>query len=264
MKTNLFKLTFIILLLVSISTKGQNFPSEFSIGIGAVSFRGDYGESQDNETNLGNIGFGISLTHFLNFAYGNSNDGYFSRHFKLRTQLLIQNTTLEHYGSYAEDEGDNAEKLRAMSGEVTAFELGTGLQWFFKEIREYERSTNTLSPYAGLGIGAIFSDPSHESSLPGDLGSTPSNTFPTFLPASGEEDPITEDPESALVFNFQAGTLYRLNSKSDIFLEARWHMYSSDFVDGLSPIGEQNQSNDWSFWLAVGYVYYFDSLFYDR
>lgn len=259
MKTNLSKLTFLFLVLITFHSNGQNLFNELSIGIGPVSFRGDYGESQDNETNLGNTGFGLSLTHFLNFAYGRNSGSYFADHFKLRTQLLYQNTSLEHFGSYADGEGEDASKLRAMTGEVSSFEIGTGFQWFYKEIREYERSVNTLSPYAGLGIGAIFSNPSHETTLPGNLGSA-SNTFPTFLPdpASGEENPISNDSETALAVNFQAGTLYRLDERSDIFLEARWHFYTSDFVDGLSPIGDQNTSDDWSFWLAVGYVYYFD------
>ena len=256
MKTNLSKLTLFLILLINFQTFAQDLYHELSIGVGPVSFRGDYGERQDNETNLNNTGIGLSLTHFLNFAYGRSGGSYFGKHFKLRTQLLYQSTSLEHFGSSADGSSEGAAQLRAMTGEVNSFEIGTGLNWYFKEIREYERSTNTLSPYAGLGIGAVFSSPSHETSLPGNLGSV-SNTFPTFLPQPGEDDPISNNSETALAVNFQAGTQYRLSEKSDLFIEARWHFYSSDFVDGLSPIGDQNESNDWSFWLAVGYVHYF-------
>jgi hypothetical protein len=222
MKTNLSKLTFIFFILITFHSNGQELFNELSIGVGPVSFRGDYGENQDNETNLGNTGFWLSLTHFLNFAYGRNSGSYFAEHFKLRTQLLYQNTSLEHFGSYADGQGDDALKLRAMTGEVSSFEIGTGLQWFYIEIREYERSVNTLSPYAGLGIGAIFSSPSHETSLPDNLGST-TNTFPTFLPnpASGVENPIGNDSEIAFAVNFQVGTLYRLDERNDIFLKAR-------------------------------------------
>ena len=255
MKINLFKLTF-LLILFNFQTYAQEYYHELSVGVGPVSFRGDYGERQDNETNLKNTGIGVSITHFLNLAYGQSGGTYFGRHFKVRTHLLYQSTSLEHFGSTAEGSSVGADQLRAMTGDVSSFELGSGLNWYFKRIRDYERSRNTLSPYAGIGIGAVFSSPSHETSLPGNLGSV-SNTFPTFLSQPGEEDPISNNSKTAFAVNFQAGTQYRLSDDSDLFVEARWHFYSSDFVDGLSPIGDQNESNDWSFWLAVGYVYYF-------
>ena len=259
MKTNLSKLTLFVILTMSIQVHAQELFHEVSLGLGPVSFRGDYGERQDNETNLSNTGIGITLKHYLNFAYGRNGNTYFNKHFKLRTQLLYQNSSLEHFGSYAQGDSEGALKLRAMTGEVSSFEIGTGLQWYYKEIREYERSTATFSPYAGLGIGANFSSPSHESTL-GTLGST-STTFNTFLPdpSSGEENPISNNSETSLSLNFQAGTQYRLTQNSDLFVELRWHFYSSDFVDGLAPIGDQNKSDDWSAWLSLGYVYYFDS-----
>ena len=259
MKTNLSKLFLFLIFLMNSEVHSQELFQELGIGVGPVSFRGDYGENQDNETNFGNTGFGISLVHYLNFAYGPRGNSYFNKHFKLRTQILYQNSNLEHFGTYADGTSEGATKLRAMKGEVNSFEIGTGLQWYFKEIREYERNANIFSPYAGLGIGGNFSSPSHESTL-GPLGST-STTFETFLPdpASGEEDPISNDSETSLALNFQAGTQYRLTQNSDLFIELRWHFYSSDFVDGLAPIGDQNKSDDWSAWLSLGYVYYFES-----
>ena len=259
MKFNLSKLTLFLILLMNLEIHAQELFHEVSIGVGPVSFRGDYGEREDNETNLGNTGFGISLVHFLNFAYSPNSSTYFNEHFKLRTQVLYQNSNLEHFGTYAEGTGEGAIKLRAMKGEINSFEIGTGLQWYYKGIRDYERSLDTFSPYAGLGIGGNFSSPSHESTL-GPLGST-STTFKTFLPdpSSGEKDPISNGSETSLALNFQVGTQYRLTQNSDLFIELRWHLYSSDFVDGLSPIGDQNESDDWSAWLSLGYVYYFDS-----
>ena len=255
-KSNLSKLILLLVFLMNFEVHAQKLIQELSIGVGPVSLRGDYGERQDNETNIGNTGYGISLAHYLNYGCGCSDDSYFLKHFKLRTQLLFHSTSLEHFGRYADGTGEGAIKLRAMTGKVNSFEIGSGLQWYFKEIKDYERSINTLSPYSGLGLGAVFSNPSHNTSLPGNLGSV-SNTFPTFLPQPGEDDPISNNSDTALMVNFQAGTNYRLSEKSDLFIEARWHFYSSDFVDGLSPIGEQNESNDWSLWLSVGYVFYF-------
>ena len=255
MKTKIFYLIVFSFCLNIYNANAQEFIQEMGISVGPVSFRGDYGEKQDSETNIGNSGIGISLTHFLNFAYGRSSGEYFGKHFKVRSQLTYQNTSLEHLGSYAEAENENAEKLRAMTGTVSSFEATTGLQWFYKEIRDYERSINTFSPYASVGAGAVFSSPSHESSRPGGINS-PENIFPTFKP-DGDNDPISNDSEIALAVNFQLGTQYRLRSNSDLFVELRLHFYSSDYVDGLSPIGDQNGADDSSAWLAVGYLYYF-------
>jgi hypothetical protein len=259
MRNNLLLKVLLLFFFVNFQTNAQNLVQEISMGIGPVSFRGDYGERKDSETNLGNTGFGISFSHYLNFAYDSNSETYFKTHFKLRTQVIYQNINLEHFGSYADGSSEGAAKLRAMTGKVNAFEIGTGLLWYYKNIIDYERNFKILSPYAGLGVGAVFSSPSNDTSLSGDLGSE-TNTFPTFLAQSGEENPISNDSESALAVNFQFGTQYRLTKNSDIFAELRWHFYTSDFVDGLSPVGNQNESNDWSVWLSLGYVYYFDSL----
>ena len=255
MKTNTFYLTLLSLCLNIHNYNAQEFIQELGISAGPVSFRGDYGEKQDGETNLANTGIGVSLTHFLNFAYGRRSNSYFGKHFKVRSQLTYQNASLEHKGSYIETNSDGAAKLNAMTGKVSSFEATTGLQWFYKRIRSYERSTNTFSPYAGVGAGAVFSSPSHESSLPGGIDS-PDNIFSTFRP-DGDDAPISDDPETALAVNFQLGTQYRLRSNSDLYVELRFHFYSSDYVDGLSPIGDQNGADDSSAWLAVGYLYYF-------
>ena len=250
------KLILLLVLFVN-QLHSQELFNEVSISAGYVSFRGDYGEAHDDKTNLGNTGFGISAVHYLNFAYTTYGNNYFSRHFKLRNQLLYQNTSLEHLGKYAKGNGDGALKLSAMTGEVNTLELSTGLQWFYRRIKEYEISTKSFSPYAGAGIGAVFANPSNKTSLSGELGST-SNTFGTFLPQSGSnKNPIANDSETALAVNFQTGTFYRLSSTSDLFLELSWHFYSSDFIDGLSPIGDQNRSDDWAVWLSLGYVFYF-------
>ena len=257
MRYKLLSLYLFLFFFMNFQMNAQELVQEISMGIGPVSFRGDYGERNDSETNLGNTGLGISISHYLNFAYNNNSRSYFNKHFKLRTQVIFQNINLEHHGSYADGSSQGATQLKAMTGKINAFEIGTGIQWYYKNIKDYETNLKILSPYAGLGVGAMFSNPSSETSLSGDLGSE-TNTFPTFLSQPGEENPISTDSESAIAVNFQIGTQYRLNKNGDIFVELRWHFYTSDFVDGLSPVGDQNESDDWSVWLSIGYVYYFD------
>ena len=49
-------------------------------------------------------------------------------------------------------------------------------------------------------------------------------------------------------------------------LDSRWQYYFSDWVDGLNPGIDQNEvrpvpenkSNDWIYWINIGYIYYLD------
>src|SRR5690606_30474237 len=60
------------------------------------------------------------------------------------------------------------------------------------------------------------------------------------------------------------GFRYKLNNISDLILDSRWEYYFSDYVDGLNPTPEnnggtpvpENKSNDWIYWLNVGYIFY--------
>ncbi len=231
---------------------------EIGVGLGPVSFRGDWGERGDTRTNLGNTGAGISVIHHLSFAYDRNFYRYFNRHFKLRNQLNIHYTELNHYGQWQRGPSFGAEQLRAMSGQTTVIELGTGLDWFWEELRSYERSVKVFNPYAGAGINLVYYNPSVSTSLPGEIGSV-TNTFPTFLPENaGERSRISNESDITLSLNFHAGTRYRLNEIMDLFIEGRWHFYMSDFVDGLDPRGSQNESNDWMFMLNLGMTFYLD------
>lgn len=229
----------------------QNVFHEIGFGVGPVSFRGDWGEREDTRTNLGNTGFGVNVSHFVNYAYTRNAYRYFNRHFKMRNSLIIHQTGFNHYGRWQAGNGREAEKLRAMSGKSTVVELGSGLEWYWKEIRDFERTIKTFQPYAGAGLNLVYFNPRVETSLPGDIGST-DNTFGTFLGRT------TNSPDLTLSVNFQAGTKYKLNQNVDLFIEGRWHYLFSDYVDGLNPNNPNNRSNDWIFFVNLGFTYYFE------
>ncbi|MGM0635317.1 MAG: THC0290_0291 family protein [Bacteroidota bacterium] len=258
MKTKLFSLLILGgLTLFPLSNYAQTSFHELSFGAGPVSFRGDWGERGDNKTNLGNTGYGASLIHHVNFAYGNTS-AYFNQHFKMRNQLMFHYTELSHYGRWSEGNSTGAIMLQEMYGETRVLEIGTGLEWNWFDIRSYERQTNTFQPYAGAGISLVYFNPESGTNLNGRLGSV-ENTFPTFLPAnSGDRERINDSSEITLSVNFQLGTRYRLSQNFDLFAEAKWHFYGSDFVDGLDPRGSQNKSNDWMFMFQIGGTYYLD------
>lgn len=255
MKTNLLRIILVLMVWSSFNTsKAQQLNHELGVMIGPVGFRGDYGERGDSETNFGNTGFGIGLSHYLNFAYSSRYNRYFNQHFKIRTQLSFHKTNLEHYGVYVNGGSDNAFKLRAMTGSTSVFEIGTGLEWYWKDIREFETSANQITPYAGLGIGVAFANPNNETSLPGRLGSI-DNTWPTFLWDQGEEPRISSTNFTTGALNFQLGAKIKLDEMSELNLEGRWHVYFDDMVEGLNP-SSGNKYNDWIFWVGIGYIQY--------
>lgn len=266
-KLNYFLLPLVFF--VTISSFAQEIYHEVGFGVGPVSFRGDWGERRDGSTNFGNTGFGVNIIHFANFAYGRNSYKYFHKHFKLRNQLTVHQTNLNHYGRWVRAESESFDPsdpndprlgptLENMSGKTTVFELGTGLEWNWRPIREYERQIEIFQPYAGFGINLVYYNPSVETSLPGRIGAR-QNTWPTFLPPpSGGRDRISNSSDITASVNFQAGTRYRVNEDIDLFIEGRWHSFFSDFVDGLDPRNPNNESNDWMFFLNVGFTYYFD------
>lgn len=264
MKLKSFRFFFAALsLFIFTETQAQEF-HEIGFGVGPVSFRGDWGERGDTRTNLGNTGFGLSAVHHINFAYNRNYNRYFNRHFKMRNQITFHQTTLNHYGRWQRGEDGPpgnptpSQKLREMDGRATVIELGTGLDWFWREIRDYERTLKTFNPYAGVGVNLVYYNPRVRTSLPGNIGSV-DNTFPTFLPETADgRDRISNSADLTLSLNFQAGTRYRITDEVDLFLEGRWHFFMSDFVDGLDPRGSQNKSNDWMFFLNVGFTVHLD------
>jgi hypothetical protein len=79
------------------------FSHEIGIIAGPVVFYSDYGQRNNIETNMKNVGMGIGLIHYLNFAYRAdcncyTRDTYFNDHFKLRNEVSYHKTQLEHFG----------------------------------------------------------------------------------------------------------------------------------------------------------------------
>ena len=253
MKINCLKhLTIVIFLGTFLSVEAQSGVfHEVGFGVGPVSFRGDWGERGDTRTNLGNTGFGVNISHHVNYAYTRNAHKYFNKHFKMRNSLVLHQTALNHYGRWQAGNSLGALQLQNMSGRSTVIELGSGLEWFWKEIRDFEREIKTFQPYAGAGLNLVYFNPRVETSLPGDIGSV-DNTFPTFLGRTTNSSRLT------LSANFQGGTRYRLNPDVDLFIEGRWHFFMSDYVDGLNPLNPNNRSNDWVFFLNFGFTYYFE------
>lgn len=241
------------------------FSHEIGVIAGPVAFYSDYGQRYDFETNTGNVGFGIGLIHYMNFAYRAdcncyTKDTFFNDHFKVRSEISYHRTNFEHLGEWVDPDRVSlgADQLRAMKGSSSVFDIGAQLEFFPLSIRDFAAGSYKLAPFGSFGVHWVSFDPEVTSEL-GPLN-TPISTPVKYINAFQQEG----DTTWSIVMS--AGVRYKLTPMSDLMLDARWQYYFSNWVDGLNPQEEfnggrpvpENKANDWIFWLNFGYIYYLD------
>ncbi|MBT8255609.1 MAG: glutamate dehydrogenase [Bacteroidia bacterium] len=241
------------------------FSHEIGAITGPIAFYSDYGQRYDFETNVGNVGFGIGLIHYLNFSYRAdcncyTRDTYFNDHFKVRSEIDYHKTNFDHLGKWVEADRTTitADQLRAMKGSTTVFDIGAQLEYFPLSIRDFAAGAYKIAPFGSFGVHWVSFDPEVYSEL-GPLN-TPLTTPPKYFNAFQQEG------DSTWSIVMSTGIRYKLTVLSDLMLDARWQYYFSNWVDGLNPSFEnngvvevpENKANDWIFWLNVGYIYYLD------
>ncbi|SCY28811.1 hypothetical protein SAMN05192588_2063 [Nonlabens sp. Hel1_33_55] len=238
---------------LNLSQAQLGFSHEVGVITGPVAFQSDYGERYDFDTNKGNVGIGIGIIHYINFAYRAdcncySRDTYWNDHFKIRSQLAYHVTTLNHLSELAERNSIGGLQLRSMEGKAKVLELGAHLEYYPLSIRDFQNGGSKWAPYIGLGLHYVNYKPEAESSL-GPLGNSVT-TFPTFI------DRIDTDRGSTLAYVADLGVRYKLTPLSDLLVSSTWHYYNDNYVDGLSPNNVNNRNDDWIWWFNVGFIYY--------
>ncbi|OIP51298.1 MAG: glutamate dehydrogenase [Flavobacteriaceae bacterium CG2_30_34_30] len=258
MKIRYIVLVLLIFMLSKQDGYGQfGFSHELGVITGPVVFYSDFGQRNDTETNLGNVGVGIGLIHYLNFSYRAdcncyTKDTYFNDHFKLRNEISYHKTNLEHLGKWVDPSRTSliADQLRAMKGSTSVFDIGSQLEFFPLSIRDFAAGSYKIAPFISLGVHWVNFDPEVYSEL-GPLG-TPITTPDKYF------DAYTNSPGTTWSVVWSAGIRYKLTPLSDLMLDSRWQHYFSNWVEGLNPDVPENKANDWIFWLNVGYIYYLD------
>ena len=259
MNTKLLIMVFFLLLFPARKTFAQfGISQELGVTTGPVVFYSDFGQRDNFETNINNIGFGVGIVHYINFAYSSGRDVYWNDHFMIRNEIDYHVTNFEHFGKYVQPEKTSirAEQLRAMSGKSRVFEIGSQIEYFPLRIRDFESGAFPVTPFASLGAHVVYFDPEVNSSL-GELN-TPETTFDKYFNSFQQETDFTWAVVGGV------GLRYKLTRLSDLMFESRWTYYFSDYVDGLNPTFEKNQqvkvpenkANDLTFRLNVGYIYY--------
>jgi outer membrane protein W len=256
------KLLTIIILFVLITPVFPQSGIVHEVGViaGRIEFRSDYGQRDNTENNINNMGFGISIVDYLNFSFNDNSNNYFKEHFKFRNELSYSKTNLKHYGVYVEGTSLGAKQLEAMRGSTQLISLGTQLEFFFRNIHDTENTYASFAPYLGLGIQMSYYTATATSKL-GELGNV-KTTYPKYLvPSDGRPHGYSNESKAVFSASFNAGTRYKLTTMSDLVLDLRLQYFNSDWVDGLNPnpkIYTENQSNDWLTFIGLGYIHYLE------
>lgn len=266
MKTHKY-IYFFVITFITIAIHGQTRGShEVGFFIGSPSFQTDYGQRNHFMSNVGgNIGAGFGIIHyyqFSNYKYRWFERGnFFSEHFKLRTEVSYTKANLKHYGKWVEPSrtGVSADQLRAMTGTTSVLNVGTQLEFYYKDVidfglRYYDMKFN---PYGGLGVQVNFYKPTF---MVGDkkYGTdviNPNDIYYRWRPAGA----INVDKGTTFSVTLNLGTRYAIGENSDIFIDARWHYFMTNYIDGLNaPDNDNNKYNDWMLLLQFGYIYSFN------
>ncbi len=262
---NLKQLTVIIFLFIGmhLGFSQLGFSHEIGAIVGPVQFRSDFGVRNNEGTNYGNTGFGIGLVHYINFSYSAecncyTTDNYFNDHFKVRSELSYNKTSLKHYGQWAADNTEDAARLRGHTGEANNFDIGMQLEYFPLSIRSFQSFSYRIAPFVSFGIHYTSFNPKaytdyvdpNTGIADGDI-LNPNNFWSSW--ESGSIDPSSGSSWSTVA---SVGARYKLTKLSDLMIDLRWQYYFSDSIDGLDHQLPSNQANDWLLWLNFGYIYY--------
>ena len=233
---------------------------EIGVIAGRIEFRSDYGQRNNEKTNLSNQGFEVGIVDYMNFSYTDYVNSYFKEHFKVRNEFTFSKTNLKHYGEWVEKNTIPSKQLKAMRGSTQLISLGTQLEYNFKHIHDFENTVGSFNPYIGIGPQVNYYTATATSEL-GELGNI-TTTHPKYLvPSDGH--PHGYANESKVVFSgvLNLGTRYKLTYMSDLIFDLRAQYFSSDWVDGLNPnrdLFKENKNNDWLTFVGLGYIYYLE------
>lgn len=258
---------FIVVILIALSLRGQTRGShEIGFFVGFPSFQTDYGQRNHFMSNVGgNTGFGAGIIHyyqFSDFKYQWFERGnFFSEHFKLRTEVSYVKSDLKHYGKWVEPSrtGVLADQLRAMSGSTSVINVGTQLEFYYKDLVDFGLRYYNMkfNPYGGLGVQANFYQPTL---MIGDAkyGTdfiNPNDIYYRWKP----EGAINVDKGTTFSVTLNFGTRYAISEYSDLFVDTRWHYFMTNYIEGLNaPDKINNKYNDWMLLLQFGFIYYLE------
>ncbi len=264
-----YRILIIILLFpLSNSFAQLDLSHEFGISFGPVTMQTDYGERNHLPSSTP-TSFGIAFAHYLSFYGSNYNwrngASFFSDHFKLKTDVSYYfNNDLEHKGQYIEGTNDFAQKLRDMKGTTKIFNVGTQLEYYFKNLEDYGllfNDDNKFAPYIGAGLQYS----SYTPTLTTSYGNGDFVADPTILPDPWQENAVFLEKDNTFALTLSAGTRYKLEG-FDLFIDARWQYFFSDKIEGLDAPHDVSGSkfNDTLIYFSFGAIFDLDTFIGSR
>jgi len=246
----------------------RDLSHEFGVSFGPVTMQTDYGERHHLPSSTP-TSFGIAFAHYLSFYGSNYNwrngASFFSDHFKLKTDVSYYfNNDLEHKGQYAEQDGIFGDKIRAMKGTTKIFNVGTQLEFYFKNLEDYGllfNDDNKFAPYIGAGIQYS----SYTPTMTTDFGNGDFVADPTILPDPWQENAVFLEKDNTFALTLSAGTRYKFDD-FDLFIDARWQYFFSDKVEGLDAPHDVSGSkfNDTLIYFSFGAIFDLDTFIGSR
>lgn len=250
---------------IAITIHGQTSGShEIGFYVAAPSIQTDYGQRNHFMSNVGgNIGVGGGIIHYYQFTDYRykwfQRGNFFSEHFKIRSEISYSQADLKHYGKWVapSQTSPEANKLRAMHGTTQLINIGSQLEFHFRDLVDYGLRYYkwNFSPYLGLGTQFHFYKPT----IVSDYGSGDWKQNPSILPYKWSlPNAVNDKNGTTFSITLNAGTRFAVGEYSDIFVDARWNYFMSNWVDGLNAKVDENKYNDWMLVFQIGYIYYLE------
>lgn len=267
MNNKYFALFFLLMVGFCSRTYAQfvfGFSNEIGVASGPLLFQSDFGLRGNINTNINNVGLGVAVMHYMNFAYRSdcncyTRDVYFNDHFKIRNEMDFHYTKLTHKGQESKKNSDEDRDLRDHKGTSSVFEIGSQLEFFPMSIRDFQAGAYLISSYISLGLHYVKYKPGY-SSIQDVPGAIPEDIyFDRFLHGDGKLGGLDDSGGHTTAVTGSVGFRYKIGFLSDINVELRYHRYFSNWVDGLNPdeaFYPPNKFDDSIVWLTVGYIYY--------
>lgn len=226
------------------NAQGGRTYQEIGIMTGPVFFQSDFGARDTFENYYRNNGVSVGIFYYVSAM---ENFDRLSENFKLRLELSYMKANLNHYGQYVDNFSTSnfTNGLRAMRGKVETTNFGFQVEYYPFKTDDYNRGVS-FSPYISAGSQISNYTSNTTSSLP---------FLKKYQNGTRSESNFTGSLTTSI------GARYLLDDYSAISLDARVQYYFSDWVDGLNPDSRdypENQSNDWSTTINIGYIYYFN------
>lgn len=208
--------------------------NEIGVLLGPTFLQTDYGESGDFNSDTSNFGIGFGIVYIADFSPSRYKSRFFNHltdHIKARIELSFLKVDLEHNGNVIEAASNSqSDRFIAMKGETKLFNIGLYTDY---HIMSLKANNSKFQPFLSLGL--VYTSATPQVVSPQDSADLP-NAFQNL-------DPKDLRRQSVISIAYGLGTRYKLKDV-DFLIDARFHPFSSDKIDGIDTQISGDKNND--------------------